>query len=94
MVAAVRIHTPAGDGPLGAMEVLAVFDHDWEAHVLVQEWDRLATEPRWVYSLWFVDSAGARRVHEFDAPWPRVPFAAAAEVVERWRFGAKGTGMA
>lgn len=69
-----------------AVEVLAVFDHDYQAHILVQEWDHTSVKPNWSYRLWFTDGQVFVPVHSFlDAAWPMPPFIQAATIVEEWR---------
>ena len=68
-----------------AIEVIAVFDHDFEAHVLVQEWDHTEDAPRWTYRLWFV-GADITPVCAFpEAVWPEPPFVEAAVLAAAWR---------
>lgn len=73
--------------------VLAIFDHDWQQHVLVQQ---CSTGPvadamgmnRWEYAFYFVQGIrkrGAEFIHVrtfFDAE--RAPFVEAAQMVECW----------
>lgn len=68
-----------------AIEIIAVFDHDYEAHVLVQEWDHTSDDPRWTYRLWFI-GVDVTPVCRFpEAVWPEPPFAEAAAVAAVWR---------
>lgn len=76
----------AAEDATGAVEVLAVFDHDHQAHILVQEWDHTDPEPRWTYRLWFRSGEFLVAVHHFtDALWPEPPFVAAAIIAAEWR---------
>ena len=70
----------------GAIEVLAVFDHDYQAHILVQEWDHTDPDPRWTYRLWFRSGEFLVAVHHFtDALWPEPPLVEAAIIAAEWR---------
>jgi hypothetical protein len=83
-----RSHTAVwgAENALAAVEVIAVFDHDFQAHVLVQEWDHTAATPRWSYRLWFRDGDTIVPVHGFDdAVWPNPPLVDAATIASDWR---------
>jgi hypothetical protein len=70
----------------GSVEVIAVFDHDYQSHLLVQEWDRTTARPCWIYRLWFRDGDLTVPVHLFgDAVWPDPPFVTAAQIAADWR---------
>lgn len=76
----------AAEDATGAVEVLAVFDHDYQAHILVQEWDHTNPEPHWTYRLWFRSSKLLVAVHHFsEAVWPEPPFVEAAVIAAEWR---------
>lgn len=85
LVSEIRIRGGSQESCLAAIEVIAVFDHDYACHVLVQEWEHFADEPQWEYSLWLIDGNGATRVHRFSAPWPKAPLVAAAQLADHWR---------
>lgn len=86
LVAASRTAVSGAENAQGAVEVLAVFDHDFHAHVLVQEWDHTADNPRWTYRLWFLDGELVMPVHCFDdAVWPEPPLVDAARIADEWR---------
>jgi hypothetical protein len=72
-----------------AVCVLIVFDHDWEQHLLVQQWDHTAPdrERRWVYALWYIPSGDAPvlvRTYP-DVPHGDIPYMSAASIVDCWR---------
>ena len=72
----------------GGVAPLVIYDHDWEVHILVQEWDNFAYEQKWVFSLWFVNGDGATKVRDFpDHKWEEanIPYVASALIVEEWR---------
>ncbi|MBU6201939.1 MAG: hypothetical protein KJS90_08075 [Acidobacteria bacterium] len=86
LVKASRFAVGGAEDASGAVEVLAVFDHDHQAHVLVQEWVYGDDEPRWSYRLWFRDGADVVPVRFFaDAEWPEPPLVEAAAIVAEWR---------
>lgn len=66
-----------------ALDVLAVFDHDWERHVLTQHWDRTEESPRWVYCLWFLDADGAVLINSWRTK--RAPLIHVAALVALWK---------
>lgn len=66
-----------------ALDVLAVFDHDWERHVLTQHWDRTDSTPRWVYALWFLDADGAVLIGTWRTQ--RAPLIHVAALVMTWK---------
>jgi hypothetical protein len=69
--------------------VRAVFDHDWEQHLLVQQCStgvaaQLMGLDEWAYALYYV--SGDEIIHVrtfFDAP--ACPFTEAAQMVETWQ---------
>jgi len=67
---------------------LVVYDHDWQYHILIQEWDCFADERKWTYSLWFIDYEAhdeAIKVRDFpDHEHGDVPYVASALAVEEW----------
>jgi hypothetical protein len=86
LVAASQTAVWGAESAMGAVEVIAVFDHDYQAHVLVQEWDHTLPEPRWRYRLWFRDGSAITPVCYFeDAVWPGPPLVEAALLVSDWR---------
>lgn len=86
LIEASRFDVGGAEDASGAVEVLAVFDHDHQAHVLVQEWVHGGAEPRWAYRLWFRDGTDVVPVHFFaDAEWPDPPLVEAATIVAEWR---------
>jgi len=86
LVARSRISVSGAEDDGGAVEVLAVFDHDYQAHVLVQEWDHTSAGPQWSYRLWFVSGDTIVPVHRFtQALWPHPPLVQAAEIAQEWR---------
>lgn len=86
LVAASHFDLSGAEDPLGAVEVIAVFDHDHHAHVLVQEWVHSDPEPRWAYRLWFRDGDDVIPVHFFgNAEWPEPPLVEAAAMIDEWR---------
>jgi hypothetical protein len=69
--------------------ILVMFDHDWEQHLLVQQWDHTAPagERRWMYALWYIGSGGAPvlvRTYR-DVRHGDVPYLSAAALVGCWR---------
>lgn len=68
--------------------VRAVFDHDWEQHLLVQQCSTGAVATMlgmdaWEFALYLVSSGDVIHLHTFfDAE--RCPFAEAAQMVECW----------
>lgn len=77
--------------------VLALFDHDWEQHLLVQQCstgvlaDALGLD-EWEYALYLVTSSGAIHVHTFfDAE--RIPWVEAATLVQCWSRNGHYDGM-
>ena len=71
----------------GGVVPIVVYDHDWQFHVLVRVWDDYDDNPKWAYSLWFVDSDGATKVRDFpEHEWGtgNIPYVASALVVEEW----------
>lgn len=86
LVAASHTAVWGAESTMGAVEVIAVFDHDYQAHVLVQEWDHTLPEPSWRYRLWFRDGSDIIPVCYFeDAVWPGPPLVEAALLVSDWR---------
>ncbi len=78
----------------GGVAPLVIYDHDWEFHVLVQEWNNFDDEPKWTFSLWFIgsddDGKGviATKVRDFpDHDWRtgNIPYVASALIVEERR---------
>jgi len=71
------------------VELIVLFDHDWQHHALVQIWDGHTSNPEWKYSLWFYgeDSADFELVKEFDAEFGYPPYVEAATIVQDWRLG-------
>lgn len=72
----------------GGVAPIVIYDHDWEFHVLVQVWDNFTDEPKWSFSLWFVDSDGATKVRDFpEHEWGtgNIPYVASALIVEEYR---------
>lgn len=77
------------DGPhVHHVVVLAVFDHDWEQHVLVQQCTtgpiaRALGMHKWEFALYFVSAGEAIRIRTFfDAT--RAPLVEAAAMIECW----------
>lgn len=86
LVSLSRTSVSGSEDAFAAVEVLAVFDHDYQAHILVQEWDHTSVKPNWSYRLWFVDGQTIVPVHSFlKASWPHPPLVHAATIVEEWR---------
>lgn len=86
LVSCSRTSVSGAQDTFAAVEVLAVFDHDYQAHVLVQEWDHTSATPNWSYRLWFIDGQIVVPVHSFlDASWPQPPFVQAATIAQEWR---------
>lgn len=72
----------------GGVVPIVTYDHDWNFHVLVQVWDDYDDEPKWSFSLWFVDSDGATKVRDFpEHEWGtgNIPYVASAIIVEEYR---------
>lgn len=72
----------------GGVVPIVIYDHDWNFHVLVQVWDDYDDEPKWSFSLWFVDSDGATKVRDFpEHEWGtgNIPYVASAIIVEEYR---------
>ena len=72
----------------GAVAPIVIYDHDWQFHVLAQVWDDYDDDPKWAYSLWFVDASGATRVRDFpEHEWGtgNIPYVASAIIVEEYR---------
>lgn len=74
---------------LWAVALIALFDHDYEAHVLVQRWDRDSATPtaerRWTYGLYYVDGDGARLVRDYPlARYGQPPLIDVAARVAHW----------
>lgn len=71
--------------------ILAIFDHDWEQHLLVQQCStgvgaRLLGLDEWQYAFYYVSSSNIIHVRTFfDAE--RVPFVEAAQMVAEWMEG-------
>lgn len=68
------------ESTLAGWELVALFDHDYEQHLLIQEWDFTADSPAWIYSLWFLGvrglpelvrrwNDGGKRWHDGNIPW-------------------------
>lgn len=86
LISSSRTSVSGAQDAFAAVEVLAVFDHDYQAHVLVQEWDHTSDKPDWSYRLWFLDGQIVVPVCPFlDASWPHPPFVQAATIVQEWR---------
>lgn len=86
LVAGARCDVSGAEDSDGAIEVVAVFDHDHQAHLLVQEWVHGEADPRWTYRLWFRDGGDVVPVHFFEAAvWPEPPLVEAAAIVSEWR---------
>lgn len=86
LVSLSRTSVSGSEDAFAAVEVLAVFDHDYQAHILVQEWDHTSVKPNWSYRLWFIDGQIVVPVYSFlDAAWPHPPFVQAATIVQEWR---------
>lgn len=72
---------------VASIAVVAVFDHDYCCHALVQEWDRTLSPSRWEYRLWFCDTSVVMPVQNFpDAQWPTPPLVEAAITASDWRL--------
>ena len=78
----------------GEVVPLVIYDHDWEFHILVQEWSNFDDEPKWTFSLWFIgsddDGKGviATKIRDFpDHDWRtgNIPYIASALIVEERR---------
>ena len=72
----------------GGVVPIVIYDHDWNFHVLVQVWDDYDDEPKWSFSLWFVDGDGATNVRDFpEHEWGtgNIPYVASAIIVEEYR---------
>ncbi len=83
------------ESQVAAVCVLAVFDHDFEWHLLVQVWDKMVprSERRWRYALYFCADGEVSLVCDFpDVAHGDVPFVEAATVVSdvRGRLRAAG----
>lgn len=69
--------------------VLAVFDHDWEQHLLVQQCSthtaaRFLHMDRWEFALYYVCGDDIVHLHTFfDAP--SAPLVEAAQMVTTWK---------
>lgn len=66
-----------------ALDVLAVFDADWERHVLTQHWDHTDPAPRWVYCLWHVSEGGATLIGSWRTE--HAPLIHVAALVMTWK---------
>lgn len=70
--------------------ILAVFDHDWEQHLLVQQCSTGAVAEAlgmnaWEYALYYVSGDDVVHLRTFfDVPHGRPPFAEAAGMVAEW----------
>lgn len=89
--------TPMDESAFGTVEYIGLFDHDYEQHLLVQEWDFFADNPCWIYALWFHGVHGLELVHRWDSPedvtrWDegRIPWVEAAGLVVSWSKGRRG----
>jgi hypothetical protein len=86
LVANSRTMVLGSESAHGGVEVLAVFDHDFCQHLLVQEWDARAAHPSWVYRLWYRDGDLVIPVQGYpDATWPTPPLVEAARFAADWR---------
>jgi hypothetical protein len=82
-------HTDDDTDPGVRWEVRAIFDHDYEQHLLIQQWRRCGDcfTPAG-YSLWFIGMMASVWVDE----WPRAtsaPHLAAAGIVASWGRGVR-----
>lgn len=70
--------------------IVAVFDHDWEQHLLVQQCSVGAIAEAlgmnaWEYALYYVSGDDVIHLRTFfDVPHGRPPFAEAAQMVAEW----------
>lgn len=63
------------------MEVVTLYDHDYECHILFREYDRASHKSG--YSLWFLGvHIDASFVKRWDCSHP--PFVQSASIVEDW----------
>ena len=64
-----------------SVEVVVLFDHDYEQHLLMREYDR--TSHRVSYSLWFLGvHIDASFIKSWDVEYP--PFVEASTLVQGW----------
>ena len=83
------------ESEFGGVVPLVIYDHDWQFHILVQEWNNFDDRPKWTFSLWFIGSDNetskwetATKVRNFpDHQWDdgNIPYVASALIVEEWR---------
>jgi hypothetical protein len=96
MVEAWQYGTSIDESRFGGIAIVAMFDHDYEHHLLIQEWDFFADKPEWIYTLWFLGMKGTQLIHRWDSPadinrWREghVPFVEAAGLVSSYRSSVK-----
>lgn len=65
-------------------EVLCLFDHDYEYHLLIREWHKPHNTGA-MYGLWFVGLEGTCSVKCWLVDSSIPPFVEAATIVEDWR---------
>jgi hypothetical protein len=67
------------------LELRITFDHDYEFHLLFQQWDYNNPEAGWTYCLWFVGyHTEASLIKRWDTNDHGVPFLESATVVHEW----------
>lgn len=70
-----------------SLDVVATFDHDFEFHILVKEWNSVSRGHFPTYSLWFIGQDNTcfikRWTYESDDHY--TPFVEAAEIVSGWQ---------
>lgn len=83
LVAQWKYGIPIIEDDNAGVEIICLFDHDFEFHLLVQEYD-FSSHLR-SYSLWFIgvhiDASLVKSWNGMDIP----PFAEAAVIVQEWR---------
>lgn len=89
LIAECAFNKPRTESNRWGVELLVLFDHDWQHHALVQIWDHESSNPEWKYSLWIFgeNHGGFEFVKEFDAEWGKPPYIEAATIVQDWRLG-------
>lgn len=82
LVAQWKYGVPLVEDDKHSIEIIAMFDHDFEFHLLVMEYDRTLHVRG--YSLWFIgveiDASHIKSWNNQDI----APFAEAAEIVQDW----------
>lgn len=68
-----------------SLELRVMFDHDFEYHLLFQQWDHNNPDAGWTYCLWFVGyHTDASLIKRWDSKDDGVPFLEAAKIVQEW----------